>query len=294
MELREKAMLVGFTVPQYSGRKLDKNVTYKIEKMYGTKRKAGRWTKYSIPPEEFKNIEKVASRAIMYNYEQTLPWGQQGQRILPSANYWEYNKQMATFKEEFYQEVDKFLDRYENIKKEAKENLQGMFNQFDYPPKEMVSARFGFRVTITPLPISDDFRVNLGKDETDKIRKEITENVNSSIMEAIGTLWKRIDDAVSHVVERLENNTIGRGKKGKKEKIFHDTLIGNLVDLVNLLPKLNLTNDKNIERIGKEIESKLCSIKPDILRENKVLRQRTKIEAEKILNTIAPYTKGGK
>ena len=56
-------------------------------------------------------------------------------------------------------------------------------------------------------------------------------------------------------------------KLADSDKIFRDSLINNLCDLCDLLPKLNITGDKNLDNMRKEIEQQLCRYMPENLRQ---------------------------
>jgi len=54
-------------------------------------------------------------------------------------------------------------------------------------------------------------------------------------------LWSRLRDGVSHMVDRLN----------EPESRFHATLVTNIFDLVELLPRLNVTGDPELNGLPK-------------------------------------------
>jgi len=82
--LNEKAMLVKLSVSQWTARKYDKKVSQEINDQYSA-HDAGRYNKVLIAQEEIKKISKVASQARSFHYFNTLPWDDNGSRILPSV-----------------------------------------------------------------------------------------------------------------------------------------------------------------------------------------------------------------
>jgi len=86
-----------------------------------------------------------------------------------------------------------------------------------------------------PLPDASDFRVSLGKEETERIQRQITATVQASLTVASRELWQRLYEAVSHMAERLSAYKVG---EETVEHPFRDTVVTNLVRLVDVLPKL--------------------------------------------------------
>ncbi len=70
---------------------------------------------------------------------------------------------------------------------------------------------------------------------------------------------------------------------------FKNSLVENIKDLCELLPKLNITHDPELDAVVNEIQSKLTMNYPQTLRDNDVIRNKTAIEAQKILNKMRHY-----
>ena len=56
-----------------------------------------------------------------------------------------------------------------------------------------------------------------------------------------------------------------------------------------LLPRLNITDDPDLEAMRREIESAVCNYEPSDLRENKEIRKDAAKEASDILEKMAEY-----
>ena len=93
------------------------------------------------------------------------------------------------------------------------------------------------------------------------------------------SVWERLHKVVSKVVEKL----------GNADAIFRDTLIGNVVDLCNILPDLNLEDDPQLEDLRKEVERSIGSLDPAMLREDPEGRKVIAADAKKILDKIGGY-----
>ena len=50
-----------------------------------------------------------------------------------------------------------------------------------------------------PLPDAGDFRVSLGEEEKDRVKRQMTASVEASLTVASRELWQRIYEAVAHM-----------------------------------------------------------------------------------------------
>ena len=278
MSLNEKAMLVYLNIGFWTARKYDKKISQEIEAQYNTD-DAGRYNKILIAKEHLANIQKTISAARTFHYDNTLPWSDQGGRLLPSANYFNYVKSIQSFKDDFEREVTNFLKVYPSLKDEAKQRLNGMFDEEDYPDAATLETKFAIKSMILPVPEADDFRVNLTDDEVDSIRTSIREQVQDSTQAGMKDLWQRLFKVVDHMVERLSD----------PDNKFKNTLVENITDLCDLLPKLNITADPELNDAVEEIKAKLTVNDSQTLRDNDVVRSNTAAEAQKIMNKMRHY-----
>jgi hypothetical protein len=278
MGLSDKAMLVKLSISQWTARKFDRKVTEKVEEEYNTK-EVGRFNKLLIAQEPVKAVSQIASRARQFHYENTLPWGDDQSRLLPVKNFDEYSAKMREYRREFEEAVDKFVEGYPQFMEEAKVKLNGMFNEADYPSKYDIHRKYSIAVSINPLPEADDVRIKLRDDEVERIKQDIEQRAKTAQGEAMKDLWVRLYDAVKHMASKLSD----------KDAKFKNTLVGNLVELCQLLPRLNVLNDPNLEQMRDEIEGKLCQFTPDALRKNKGDREFAAKEASNILTKMHGY-----
>lgn len=277
--LHEKAMLASLNISQWSARRHDKNVTAKVASDYGTSDKAGRFNKCLIDPDALKPIQQKATEARTYYYSNTLPWNDDGQRILTAAHYLEFMGKLDDLNREFRKLVTEFSDDYPQLVQQARLMLNGMFRPEDYPDMEAIKGKFSFAVNINPLPMAEDFRVTLNDEERERIQEDIKARTENAIADAMKDLYRRLAECLNHMVDKL----------GDPKAIFRDTLTGNLADLVNLLPKLNLTSDPQLETIRREIETRLLDFEPETLRKAPMVRKQVAQDAAAILDMMKGY-----
>ena len=86
----------------------------------------------------------------------------------------------------------------------------------------------------------------------------------------------RLTDVVTHMVDRLN----------EPESRFHASLVTNVHDLVDLLPRLNVNQDEELNRFAAEIKDRLCSFSAHDLKKNDILRVATASDAAQILSQM--------
>ncbi|MCK4654126.1 MAG: hypothetical protein KAU01_06750, partial [Candidatus Cloacimonetes bacterium] len=240
---------------------------------------AGRYNKLLIARDSIQNIQRIVSEARNFHYGNTLPWLDNGGRLLPAANYFDYVNAIQKFKDQYEKEVENFIRAYPALKDEAQHRLNSMYDEEDYPDVLTLSTKYSFSTQVSPVPIADDFRVTLNNEEVEAIRDSIEEQVREATETAMKDLWQRLFKVVEHMVERLK----------KVDNKFKNSLVNNISELCDLLPKLNITDDPELESSVQEIQNKLTIHNPQTLREDKTARSETAVEAQKILNKMRHY-----
>lgn len=277
--LKDDAMIVRLSISQWTARKFDKTATAKVAADYSVASTAGRYNKVLIAKEAIQNITQAASAARTFHYINTLPWDDGGGRILPAANFLTYSKEMRKLKEQFEKAIRDFIGNYDAYRTEASKALGKMFDPADYPGTQEIATKFRFGTDIEPVPSSDDFRVALQTSDAAKIKKEIETRITERVAEATRDLYMRLNDVLSKFAEKLAD----------KDAVFRDSLVENIVDLVNLLPKLNISNDSKLDNLCKETKKKLCAMEPESLRKDAKVRSTAAKDAQAILDKMSAY-----
>ena len=155
-----------------------------------------------------------------------------------------------------------------------------MLTDADFPAD--VQGEYSFAIEYNPVPSGGDFRVQLSQDEIDIIATRTENRVKDAFEDAHKDAVKRLYKVVSHIHEKLSD------PDGK----FKDTLVGNARDLCDILTRLNISGDMQLEGLRKATDS-LATVQPDTLRSDAVTRIQTANDAQAILNQMmSVYGKG--
>lgn len=278
LTIHDKTMLINLSITKWSMRKHDKKISDEIEQKYSAT-EAGRYNKCLLAIECGKQISQIDTGARTFHYINTLPWSDNGARILPSKNYFEYVRKMSSIKDEREGYVRTFIQNFEVYKEESKLRLNGLYKESDYPAIYDLEDKYSFEYSITPIPSGNDFRIDIGGMEMQKIREELEEKVKISQGKAVQDLWYRLKDAIQHIVARLSD----------KDAVFRDSLIENIIELTQILPRLNFTDDPDLEDMRREIEQSICTVSPQNLRSDANLRKNTAKEAKVLMDKMEVF-----
>ena len=166
--LSERALLVTLNIRRWQAARTDKKITAEVASSHAvSEKRAGRYRKNAIDIEApcFKAVAASASELRTKHYFYTLPWAQDGARILTTAMFEEYTREMRALRLAFENTVKQFVMDYPRLKANAKLELNGMYNEQDYPLD--IGAKFGVDIVRLPLPDVEDFRACLPPDTVD-------------------------------------------------------------------------------------------------------------------------------
>ena len=247
----------------------------------------GRYNKLLIPKETLAEVRRLAGEARREHYFMTLPWDDNGYRVLPAAIYMEHAEKLREYSRQFLAAVEVFAAQFDQLVIESRSRLGG-FRAEDYPTSKEILDKFAIEAKVMPLPDANDFRVSLCDEEKDRIKRQITASVQASLTVASQELWQRMYEAVSHMAERL---SAYKATDEGVEHPFRDSIVTNLVKLVDVMPRLNVTSDPELERLTAQVRASLL-VDPAELRKSESARIDTTMKAARIAQQMSAYMTG--
>jgi len=266
-------MIVNLTISQWGARKYDKSATKEVEDNHMAK-EAGRFNKILIQSETLSKVSKIAGKLRQYHYDSTLPWGDNGDRILPVEKYFQYVMDIGVMKMEFTSLIEIFIQEYEAEKESSKKRLNSLYKENDYPASESIAKKFDIQISFMPIADGNDLRVNMSENVINSLKNQITKELENRVSNATEDLLQRLRDAVSRMVETLS----------EPNKIFRDTLVGNIQSLNEHLPLMNFNNDQRVTDAVTYAKG-LC-VNPEELRRSKRFKREILAKAKQVLATI--------
>ncbi len=231
----------------------------------------------SKPHDRLKEISRAMYRFHIAN---TLPWGNLGARLLTNAMSLDYQTQMELFLKELEQAKQEFLMDYPRAASAAQEDLGDLYDQSLYPSVHDLDCRIGVRLDYEPIADPDDFRVQVGNQAAEEMKQQFANVLKNRVESAYADVFKRLREPLVNMSERL--NYV----EEKDKTSFHNTLVSNVTQCVDLMRSCNITNNPEMTRITNELRCALDGVSAESLRNNVTQRLETKAKVDEIIKSI--------
>jgi hypothetical protein len=273
-------MVLNLQIGLWSGHRLDKDATRKVTEDAGAESDAARVNKHLVPKTVFKDITSSSNAVRMHFYEHTLPWKDNGDRLLTRTMYTRFIENHESLVATFEKAVDRFLTKgYPQAVEQAGFRMGDLFNVADYPAPRDLRRRFYINLDIDAVTEAGDFRVKMDKEQVDAVRTAMEQAMEQRIAGAMRDVWDRLNKVVSHLADKM----------GDEDKIFRNSTLANLEELVELLPGLNVLDDPDLERVRQDIKKTLCGLDPKGLRSDTAYRKEVGGEAKRIMDMMGGF-----
>lgn len=297
--LTSSAVLASLNISVYNPRAKDREVESEVQQAKGTRsRRAASVVKNPFADcAELDAITAYAAKCRLWFNSVTLPWDDNGWRLLPMKLYMDTSTEVQTRRQHMDALVQTFLAALPAIISKQAFVMGAMFNREDYPSEDVLRAKFGMQVNIQPLPETRDFRVDAQSELITAMQHQYTEFAEQRVRSAMDDAWGRIRDKVQGIRDRLheiqvytptaesvtdEDTGELRIVKSRKPKLYESMLDQGLA-LCDVLKSLNVTNDPKLEQARYELERALMPVDIDSLRESPEVQTSVKSKMDEIL-----------
>lgn len=276
-KIHEEVLQVRLKLGQWSARRYDRQVSKEVDVKYDTIG-AGNYNKILIALAPLKVIYTQANLAKTYFYDHTLEWDAP-YRLLPRKNFLDFCSKMRAFRNKWEQAVADFVRNYPALVDDAKVNLNGLFKADDYPQQSEIEGKFNFKASFEQLADPNDFRVKLTEAQAEEIKADAITTTEERLSHALKEPWLRLHDALSHMSDRLKD------RKAKR----HSDYAKSICELTRIIPKLNIFDDPELNKISDEIKRKIGTVDMKSIRKDRSMQTHTAKEVDKILEQMKGY-----
>jgi len=156
--IQERAMLAAVHISIWTAVKHDRGVSRDVAERNGAPMSAGRYNKQLLRgADKLDELRTLAGQVRQYFYKITLPWTDEGYRLLPANLYFDLTARMREFEASFEQGVEAFLAVYPQYIEQVRPELNGLFREEDYPKAEKLRRKFGVKLEVLPIPPATTF-----------------------------------------------------------------------------------------------------------------------------------------
>lgn len=278
MSISSSAMLVELNISVWTASVVDRKATNKTTTDARATADAGQFKKNLMAGTTLrKEIADYAALCRTWHNGRTLPWADKGPRLLPTSMFLEYKREVDARMAYFTDKVDKFVGEYPRLLADAPLHLGDLFNAADYPTPDEVASKFAFKLVFSPVPESNDFRIDVGNSELAELRAQYDTAYEARINDAMRMAWDKLHATLIGVTEKLTE------PDGEKAKLFHSTFISNITEMCDLLSHLNITKDPELEKARRGLEKAINGFQLDDIRTDAGARADLKARVENVL-----------
>lgn len=282
-DLSARALLVDLDLAWWVAEVPDKKISDSVAEQHNVNKNAGRYTKKLFPyPIEVPAYDAVTDklREIQKYYKRhTVPW-EYGVRMLKASFYQEFITQLKKFSQELDDSKRKLKQEYPGYVQLAREKMNGMFVQENYPDLTQLDRKFGMSLNTMPVVAPGDFRLELDDALMKSLQEKHAQQFEKAQVGMSQELWKRIFNTVTRAA-KLANS---------KTKVF-EGLFNDLDELADTLPSLNMLDDPEIEKMAQAIKEELAGRDVNVVRNDYKERDDVATKAQKLADKMAKFIK---
>jgi len=292
--IAEKAMIIGYKFSRWGATKASKRAADIVcSNMHVTKPNLARVRHDLIENEAFLEIDSAIRVARDYIWANTSPWLDDGTRIFKAEKVFEIASALNEYRTNFNYAVDRFInDKYPVFRESIREYKGDLFDSNDYPSPQNLKKKFGFEI-YGPfrVPIEKESKqqwiIQYSQQELDWLQNQANESVARALGSVHNDIIKRVVKRVAEMPDKLRKYHVD--EEGKAHHAFKNSVITNLVDVLDLAKELNVTDSAELNTIIDEIRHELCEHTGEQLKDDEQLRTDVAKRAEEILKQMQNF-----
>ena len=233
-----------------------------------------------------KPVRSVHAKARKYLDDVGLPWGFQGQRVIDNKISPEVASRLQEFQQEALAAWNRFLTEYPAYVEAARKRNTGLGQLFEdglFPPVSELRDKYHFDVMRDAITDPDDPRAGLSKGEADKLRKALKEQEKRNIQTANLALFDKMRKPLERIVDSM--TTFDGGRDGH----FTHTMITQVQEMADLIPGMNLGDNRELKRIRRNLVTEVCSFEGKDLKKDPDKRQEILDAANATLDRVGNF-----
>jgi hypothetical protein len=221
----------------------------------------------------FRAVTAVKTDMTDYWRSCTLPYVDDGVRLIRKAMIGSFHEVMLTKKVELETAVARLNQEFEAIKQEARGRLGTLYHEGNYPPTVigLFDVEWSFP-SIQPPNYLQELHPGIYEQEQRRIAAKFEEAV-SLAEHAFAT---ELQELVQGLRERLTPDASGQ------RKVFRDSAVSNLKEFLDRFARLSIGGNDELETLVAEAKSVIAGVQPDELRTMNGLRNTVREELKAV------------
>jgi hypothetical protein len=207
----------------------------------------------------YRAATAIKSQASAFWRGMTLPYPQDGTRLIKLDDIERFETQMAVYKEQLAAATANLQLEYETIKSNAREKLGSLYNPSDYPAT--LDGVFDISWEYPPVE-PPRYLVALNPEVYSNEQRRIQTRFETAVAMAENAFAETLQGLVTHLIERLTDAPDG------KKKTFRDGTIENFKEFYENFRRMNVRSNVQLEQLINQANLLVAGVDPKELRTN--------------------------
>jgi hypothetical protein len=281
-DISKNIISVKVTVHRWSGKSNRRDLAQDIADKVGGDEAQFTTAIRMLPPNVKHDIGTAASRIRRCFKRHTLPWEDGGWRILKAENFAKFKDELEVLRLEYQQVVDDMVRNRDSHFKYAKQSLGKAFDPDKFPSASEMESRFAVSLRSRGVASPRLIQVQgLSNEDEAELKRS---------MEA--ELTEQVSGAVENIViqlQKLLENTIKKLGRESQKGVQYKALKARAKEICASLGELNITDDKEINKLIAKVEGTITSIDQDSVREVKRERTKKTKETKEVMEALSNF-----
>jgi hypothetical protein len=284
-KLNERAMLIKLTIRKANLTQRDSEAESIIQQQMNDGALMVNRKLFRDPSNPINQIVSAMGQVYSFHKSHTFPYIDKGPRLIKNTLFMEYREVMTERIRHVEAMLSRAIPNYDSyVQQDIAYRSQGVAPRAsvsDYPTASDFNA--ATQITLLPMPLPDGthFMFDLPAEELDEfaaMQARVEQVVRADTV-------KRMLDPVKHLAEKL---AVPIGEKGS---VFRDSAVENVVEAVDLVRKIGVVDDPEVNTIIKELTQTVATYAENMewLRESPIVRAEAQTKLDDIARKMAAF-----
>jgi hypothetical protein len=212
----------------------------------------------------YRTLTAIKSQASSYWRSMTLPYPQEGIRLIKQADVAAFEDKMREFREQLAAAASNLQLEYESIKEASREKLGDLFNPTDYPPT--LDGVFEIKWEYPPVE-PPNYLMTFNPELYSQEQSRVQHRFEAAVVMAENAFAEQLQEMIAHLIERLTDEPDGT------KKTFRSSAVENFKEFYDNFRRMNVRSNAQLEGLIRQANDLVAGVDVADLRKNADLRQ---------------------
>jgi hypothetical protein len=225
----------------------------------------------------YRTLTALKSQASGYWRSMTLPYPQEGVRLIKQSDIAAFEDKLREFKEQLAAAASNLQLEYESIKEAAREKLGDLFNPADYPPT--LEGVFDIKWEYPPVE-PPNYLMTFNPELYQQEQSRIQQRFETAVIMAENAFAEQLQEMIAHLVERLTDEPDGT------KKTFKATAVENFKEFYDNFRRMNIRSNAQLEGLIRQANDIVSGVDVKELRKDGTLRQNLSAQMSTVKSAL--------